>query len=66
VQWEERVRCLWFHACSCDQRECAEFALVRAADGPVKKRGKTERQGVEAKILKSPIILTFCSKYTGH
>ena len=64
VQWEERVSCLWFHVCSCDQRERAEVALVRAVDGPVrrlrpqrKREEHKERRGAEATILKSPIIV---------
>jgi hypothetical protein len=64
VQWEERVSCLWFHVCSCDQREHAEVALIRAVDGPVrrlrpqrKREEQKERRGVQATILKSPIIV---------
>ena len=71
VQWEERVSCLWFHACSCDQRERAEVALVHAVDGPVrrpqrKREGQKERRGVEASILKMQIIVTLWSTYTRH
>lgn len=66
VRWEERVRCLWFDACSCDQDERAEVALVGAADGPMRRlrpqrkreEGQKDCRGVEATILKSPSIVT--------